>query len=174
MGQWWKGGGKGHAANTDHRDVFPKDGQINQTALRQCTSLYKGKTITLAMLATMATPPVHPVRSLEFYFDDGNIVFQVRATSCSPYRHTLTFCWPAGVKYPLQTPQINSHTEAWVVWWDVPSREPQFQTWLWAWWFTPNLSWEWCCWMWGFRGITEAHIWTVSRPSWCCHDLWTK
>jgi len=32
----------------------------------------------------MATPPADPVRSLEFYYDDGNIVFLVRAP------HTLS------------------------------------------------------------------------------------
>ena len=33
----------------------------------------------------MTTPPIDPVRSLEFYYDDGNIVFQVRTTS--PYHN---------------------------------------------------------------------------------------
>ena len=28
-----------------------------------------------------APPPDGPIRSLEFYFDDGNIVFEVRAPS---------------------------------------------------------------------------------------------
>jgi len=37
-------------------------------------------------------PPAMPVRSLEFYYTDGNIVFQVRTPLFSPHRDTLTEC----------------------------------------------------------------------------------
>jgi len=42
------------------------------------SALVNRKSPTKLMAMATALPPVEPVRSLEFYYGDGNVVFQVR------------------------------------------------------------------------------------------------
>ena len=65
----------------DHRRPFPKTD--NSTVAASSYICLHGP---LGKLKAMAStpPPVESVRSLEFYYDDGNVVFEVRTLSPSP------------------------------------------------------------------------------------------
>ena len=68
---------------------------------------------SLIHLVVMANPPpvppAGPVRSLEFYYNDGNVVFEVRTSSLSFYRNALISHLLTGFKCSLSTPPVNPY-----------------------------------------------------------------
>lgn len=97
-----EGGGKDHAV--DHHNALRSRPSTVYHIVYLKVNLPLQTPCKLMTAASTSEPPVGSTRSPEFYYDDGNVVFEVHTSSPSSREAILTLHLPAGFGCPLSTP----------------------------------------------------------------------